>query len=105
MRIDVGKSLENFDDSCFREGHRNNDIVNWTLLTMMNGVRTSKNLLTAWRDLCWAKLDDDQKYDLYDWEEDPEEKILLVYDYYNHYDYDDLEDLLIRGAHYLEYTA
>lgn len=105
MRVDVDKTLENFDENCFLEGSRNNDVVNWTLLMMMQDeTRIGKDLKEEWVRF-WEQLDSDQKRDLIAWEEVPVEVVRRVYDYYRVRSYDELEDLLIHGEPYFVYKA
>lgn len=105
MRVDVDKTLKSFDESCFLEGSRNNDVVNWALLMMMQDeTLTGADLEEKWSRF-YARFDDDQKRDLAAWEEVPVEVVRRVYDYYRVCSYRELEDLLIYGAHYFIYKA
>lgn len=87
------EQIEKCPDS-FRHGRRQNDMVNWTLAAMVEGLGNSDaELFDVWKERL-TDLTKEQQHDMEDYED--EEKIYTVWSYYHEEDADILEDLMIE---------
>ena len=87
------EQIEKCPDS-FRHGRRQNDMVNWTLAAMVEGLGSDGvQLIEVWKEH-FEKLTKEQQCDMEDYED--EDKIYVVWDYYQYEDVDTLEDLMIE---------
>lgn len=87
------EQIEKCPDSFYR-GRRQNDMVNWTLAAMLEGLGSSATeLFEVWKER-FGELTKEQQYEMKDYED--EYKIYTVWDYYNKEDADTLEELQIE---------